>query len=288
MTEFLSSLLDLSVLVFAVASMLSVGFRYTARQILGPLRNARAVFRTLVANFVLVPLWALAVLRMFPLEEPLAIGLFLVAAAAGAPFLIKLTEAAAGNVAISATLLVILVPATIVYLPLVVPLALPEAAVSVGAIATPLVLSMLLPLAAGLLVRARSRHWAERLRPLASATSTVTLIVLIAAIFLVNFEGILQIFGTGALLAILLVIGGAFAIGWLVVGGVSNNREEVGLATSQRNIAAATVVATQAIGDPDALAMVVVASLVGFALLFPVAAVLRRRERQHAEDEHAK
>ncbi|HEX5514508.1 MAG TPA: hypothetical protein VFY81_08955, partial [Gammaproteobacteria bacterium] len=50
-----------------------------------------------------------------------------------------------------------------------------------------------------------------------------------------------------------------------------------GLGTSQRNIAAATVVATQAVGHPDTITMVVVASLIGFGLLFPVAGMLRRR-----------
>src|SRR5690606_772014 len=87
MTAALSTLLDLSVIVFAVASMLSVGLGQTVRQILGPLRNVGAVVRAVIANFVLVPLLALLVLRVIPVEPPLAIGLFLVAAAAGAPFL---------------------------------------------------------------------------------------------------------------------------------------------------------------------------------------------------------
>lgn len=68
MSEFLAELLRLSVLVFAVSSMLSVGFGYTLGEIVRPLRNAGAVTRTLVANFVLVPLLALAVLRLLPLE----------------------------------------------------------------------------------------------------------------------------------------------------------------------------------------------------------------------------
>ena len=44
---------------------------------------------------------------------------------------------------------------------------------------------------------------------------------------------------------------------------------------TQRNIAAAMVVATQDIGDPDVTLMVVVSSLVGLALLFPLAWALR-------------
>lgn len=282
MAALLSHLLDLAVLVFAVSSMLSVGFAHRAADVLGPLRNLRWVLLSLLANFVLVPLLAYLLLQLFPLERDLAIGLFLVATAAGAPFLIKLTEAADGDVALSATLLVVLLPATIIYMPLVVPLALPDADVSASAIALPLVLTMLLPLALGLLVRARAEPWARRLRPLMGTLSTAALLVLIAATLLANLRGILGIFGTGAMLAGLILIGGSFVMGYALGGHDREAREVLGLGTSQRNIAAATVVATQAVDDPDTLSMVIVFSLVAFVLLFPVAAALRKRRAREA------
>ena len=279
MTAFLPWLLNASVVVFAITSMLSVGFGHTVREVLGPLRNVGAVVRALLANFVLVPLLAIAVLRLLPLEEPHAIGLFLIATAAGAPFLIKLATAAESDVALSATLLVLLLPATILYMPVVVPLALPDARVSALAIAVPLVVTMLLPLAAGLVVRALSDRWAARLQPGSAKVSTVSLVVLVLATVLANLRGILAILLTVSILGALLVIGGAFVIGYLLGGRDRESREVLGLGTSQRNIAAATVVATQAVGDPETLVMVIVSSLVGFAVLFPVAAWLRRRSR---------
>lgn len=282
MTELLATLLNLSVLVFAVSSMLSVGLAYTLREILGPLRNVSGVLRVLLANFVLVPLLAYLVLQVFPLERPYAVGLMLVATAAGAPFLIKLTERSAGNLAISATLLVILLPATVVYMPLVVPLLVPEAEVSAWAIARPLVVTMLLPLAAGLLVRGQSQFWAARLQPVMGRASSVALVVLVAATLLLNLGGILGVFGTGAILAAAALVLGAFAAGF-ALGPNPESRDELGLASAQRNIAAATVVATQAVGDADVLVMVVVTSLVTLALLFPIASVLRRREARRAE-----
>src|SRR5690625_1435950 len=85
MDAFLSTLLDLSVIVFAVTSMLSVGFGSTFRRILGPLRDPGKVTRAIVANFVLVPALAYLTVQLVPLEPARAIALFLVAAAAGAP-----------------------------------------------------------------------------------------------------------------------------------------------------------------------------------------------------------
>lgn len=277
MTAVLATLLELSVLIFAVTSMLSVGLSYTVREIIDPLRDARRVIRAIVANFVLVPLLAYLVLQLIPLEVPRAIGLFLVATAAGAPFLIKLVEAAESDVPLSATLLVLLLPITIVYMPIVVPLALPAAAVNAGAIATPLVVSMLLPLGVGLLVRARARRWADRLRPITQPTSTLSLIVLLVATVVVNFEAILDLIGLDLILAITLIIGGAFGIGFLLGGPDLESREVLGLGTGQRNIAAATVVATQVFDGPETLATVVLASLLALAILFGFAALLRDR-----------
>jgi hypothetical protein len=69
MADFLSRLLTIATLAFAVSSMLSVGFSYTLRELLEPLRNARLVIGALVANFVLVPLLAYAVTGFLSLGE---------------------------------------------------------------------------------------------------------------------------------------------------------------------------------------------------------------------------
>ena len=220
---------------------------------------------------------AVLVLQIISLERPHAIGLFLVASAAGAPFLIKLAESGETDVALGTTLLVVLLPATIVYMPLVVPLALPDAAVSTAAIARPLVLTMLLPLAVGLVAHAYAPAPAARLQPLAGRVSTAALLVIIAAQVLANLPAIVAIFATPAIVAALLLVAGAFVIGYALGGPSRASKEVLGLGTAQRNIGAATVVATQAIGDVDAVAMVIVTSLVGFAILFPAAALMRSR-----------
>jgi BASS family bile acid:Na+ symporter len=283
MTDILSSLLDIATLVFALSSMLSVGFSYTVRELIEPLRNARLVIGALVANFVLVPLLAYAITGFLSLGEGREIGLLLVAAAAGAPFLIKLTQAAGGDLALASGLLVLLVVVTIGYMPVVVPLIAPDAEVSAGAIAMPLVLTMLLPLVIGLFIDATFEGWADRLQPIMNKASSSALVVLFLATVLTNFGRILNVFGTGAILAALLFIAGAFLLGYLLGMTGRGTREELGLATAQRNIAAATVVATQSFGDPDTLVMVVITSIVTMAILFPVAGALRKRVEQRSE-----
>jgi BASS family bile acid:Na+ symporter len=72
-------------------------------------------------------------------------------------------------------------------------------------------------------------------------------------------------------------------IGYLLGITGRGTREELGLGTAQRNIAAATVVATQSLGDPDTIVMVVVTSMVAMAILFPTAAALRKRVERESE-----
>jgi bile acid:Na+ symporter, BASS family len=270
------------VAVFAVASMLSVGLSYTVRQIADPLRNARLVILVLVANFVLVPLLAIAVMGILSLDRSLEIGLILLATAAGAPFLVQLVRSADGDVALSAGLLVLLLVVTIFYMPLVVPLALAGVKVSADAIAGSLFATMLLPLVIGLIVEAIAPARAEGLRPLIGQVSQILLVVLVIVISLANLREILGLFGTGAVLAALLVIGGAFVVGYSIGGPDRDARVVTGLGTAQRNVAAAMVVATQDLADPDVTVMVVVSSLVGLALLFPVAWALRAKKRAGA------
>src|SRR5689334_22094033 len=102
MRAMLSSLLIITILAFAVASMLSVGCSYTLRQIMVPLRSVSAIVRAVIANFALVPLCAFGILHLIPLDPPLAMGLKLLALAAGAPFLVELILAVEGDVGLSA------------------------------------------------------------------------------------------------------------------------------------------------------------------------------------------
>jgi bile acid:Na+ symporter, BASS family len=279
MAELLPSLLNVAVLVFSVSSMLSVGFSYTLREIIDPLRDLRGVLLTLVANFILVPLLAYIVARLLSLDQAAQIGLMLVATAAGAAFLIKLTQLANGDTAFGAGVLVLLLAGTILYMPVVVPLVVPDATVRAGAIAMPLVLTMLLPLGVGLFIDAVFEPLADTLQPIATITSSIALVVLVTLTFLINFQAILDTFGTGAITAAVLVVGGAFALGYLIGGNDAGKRDVIALATAQRNMAAATVVATQSFDDPDILVMVVVTSIVSMAALFPIAWSLGRRQK---------
>lgn len=282
----LSWIATVSTFVFTVSSMLSVGMTFTVRELFAPLRNLRIVLIILAINFVLIPLYAMVVVRVFSPPPAHGLGLFLIAAGAGAPFVIKLVSAAEGHLAKTASMLVLLVVATVIYLPLVIPWVLTHPAlthiahapVDTMAIARPLLLGVLLPLAVGLWIRARHRAFARRTQPIMGKLASIAIVVLIAATVLANLRGILSLFVTTTAPAIAVLIAGAFAIGYVFGGRSRERRIVLGLGSAQRNIAAAMVVATQSIGDAGTITVVVSASVIGLALLFALAALLRRHQ----------
>ena len=234
MSELLTQISDLSVQIFAIASMASVGLRYTFREILAPLRRFWAVVIALVANFVAVPMLAFVILQVIELDRPYAIGLVLVASAAGAPLVIKLTQLSGGNVAFSAGMLVLVV-VSIGYMPAVVPLLAPGSEISAWAIAEPLVMTMLLPLVGGLLLK-RFAPRLSGLLPLLGVVTNILLVLLVTLTFALNLTTLAGVLGTGAILAPLLFIAGAFAIGWLLGGAFGEHlRDEMafGIGTAE-------------------------------------------------------
>ena len=152
--DLLSKAATVAMLSFVVSSMLAMGAGLTVGQIIEPLRNVRLVVLGLLANFVLTPLAAFALARVLRLDEPLGVGLLLLGCAAGAPFLPKLAQLAKGNLAFAVGAMVLLMVVTVGYLPIVLPLLLPGVTVNSWKIARSLVLVMLLPLAAGLVLKA--------------------------------------------------------------------------------------------------------------------------------------
>jgi BASS family bile acid:Na+ symporter len=281
--EILQQASSVAMLTFVISSMLAMGSSLTLGQIVTPLRNARLVTLALLANFVLMPLAAVALARLLQLDEPLGVGLLLLGSAAGAPFLPKLAQLSRGNLAFAVGLMVLLMVITVGYLPLVLPLLLPGVAVNPAKIARSLLLLMLLPLAVALVVRARFAEVAARVKPALDRLSNLSLILLGLLITLANMNSVLAVFGTRGILAGLLFIAIGFAIGGLLGGPDVNTRRVLALGTSQRNIAAALVVGSQSFSDPKVVVMVVVVAIVSLLILMPLSRKLARHQSGEAE-----
>ena len=281
LAEAIVVLVKVSGLLFVVASMLAMGLALTIPVILVSISNIRLMVLALVANFVVVPAiaYGAAQLLISDSNPGLQTGLIIAGAAAGAPFLPKLVQTARGSLALGVGLMVVLMVVTIVYLPIVLPLLLPGSVeVDSGQIALSLIVLMLLPLAAGLFVRARYQPLAASLQPVATQVSSVAIAILMVGLLVANFDQIIDTVGTGGIAAALVVLAGAFVVGYLVGGAREDTRSVVALGTAQRNLSAAIVVAAQNFGDdPEVITMVMVVGVLGLAGLFAAAGEFGKR-----------
>ncbi len=268
----------LGVLIFIITSMLGMGFSLTIPQIVAPLKNRRLVIMSLVANFVLVPILALVIVRIIPLSEGLQIGLILVGFAAGAPFLPKLVQVAKGDMAFTAGLMVLLMVVTIAYLPIVLPFVLTGVQVNPWEIARSLILLMLIPLAIALFIRARYEEVAKGLIPTMTMAANLSLAAMFIGYFVGYWDETFGVLGTGGILVAILLVVGAVVVGYLLGGTDTDIKKVLALGTGQRNLAAAFAVASSNFASsPEVVLEVMDVAVVGLIILMLIAGELGRR-----------
>jgi BASS family bile acid:Na+ symporter len=133
-------------------------------------------------------------------------------------------------------------------------------------------------LAIGLFVKARYESVAESLGPYMSQTSTVAIVLLMVTALVLNYSYMIDLIGTGGILAAVIFIVVAFILGYFAGGSEPGTRSVLGLGTAQRNLSAALVVAAQNFADdPDVLVMIMVVAIIGLVLLMVIGGELGRR-----------
>ena len=106
-------------------------------------------------------------------------------------------------------------------------------------IARSLVVLMLIPLAVGLLLRARRPGAAGRIRPAVGWISNISMILVVVLTTAGHFRSVLSVFGTFGVLAAVVYTVVCVGIGWLLGGPARSTRGVLALGTAQRNAAAA-------------------------------------------------
>jgi BASS family bile acid:Na+ symporter len=256
--------------------MLGIGTSVPLGQVIASLRNVRTLALALLANFVAVPLLALALGRLLPLPVEGRTAIVLLGATAGAPFLPKLSMLAGGHVPFSIGMMVLLMACTVVYAPIVLPLLLADVKISAMDIGRSLIVVMLIPLLLGLLSRERYpsvASWSDELTRISGACMAVGL----SAGLLVGWRELLATIGSWIIIATALLALGAMAIGWLfALGAAPGERRVAALGTGMRNFSAALLVAGQDFG-PGTLVMTMAGTIVLLVVLVIAAGEMGRK-----------
>jgi BASS family bile acid:Na+ symporter len=274
-----------SIWFFVVTSIAAMGLNLTMKEVLAPWKKKWLLSISLVANFVVVPLFALLVLSVIPLDIDLATGLIIVAAAAGAPSLPKAMDIIGGNVAYAVGLTMILILVTIFYMPIMLPYLIAGVSVDQSSTALYLIVFMLVPLIVTMALRRLVPVVAQRLYPVIDRVSDFSIVVvlliytfgLFTSDFSVKAGALLGI--EGMLVAILFILG-SFGIGYVMGGPELRNREVLAFGTGFRNVSAALVVVSANFEDSQILFMVLVIAAFGIIFMMILGGLLYRKNKR--------
>lgn len=277
MFEFFESVIPYITPIFVLSTMLNVGLTQKPSDITEHLKNYPFVLKMLIANFVAAPLVMILMLYFASFAPALKAGLLIFSLCAGAPFLIKLTQAAQHKLSMGAAVMMLLMVVTVVYVPLALPWILSGLAVDGLGIAKTLGLQMLSPIVVGMLAVRLMPDPARKMQPWIGWFGNITLYALIGATLIGYAANMLSIVGTGAILVGLAFILAAFGLGYLTGWGKDHLEDVGGLGTAQRNTGAATIIAVQNFSDyPDVLVMITLANMLGIIMLLFIAKRLGR------------
>jgi bile acid:Na+ symporter, BASS family len=237
------------VAVFLAAFMLQAGLGCDFNDLMAALKNRGIMIRAFLADFIIVPIIGVIVVRLFMLDDFVAAGILLMAIAPGVPFLPMVAGAKHGGNQGLATALTVLLPAvSIITVPITAPLVLPvnaTAHIVLARFVFNLLLLQLLPLVIGLYVRAR---WPKDAPTLVKAFMTIAALAILVLLFAIvprMGAAFAAVYGSRGLMATLLIIVLCAVIGWLFGGSDPQYRNTMTLSTIMRNFGLALLVTGQ-------------------------------------------
>ena len=214
----LSILFKISLAIFMAGSLLEMGLRLNLADALQGLRNVRFVAYTLVWSFVLCPGLAYAITLVLPLASPYAIGLVLLGMAPCAPFVPLLVDKAKGDLGFTAAFMILASVGTVVCMPFTVPLLAKGLTASAWAIAKPLLLVVLLPMAAGVILRRSWDPLASRMLPVVKKGAGAAGLIWCILCLVIYGKSLLGVAGSYAVAAELVFFGvvcfGTYGLGF--------------------------------------------------------------------------
>lgn len=276
-----SPLITLALVVLLLATMLTVGTSLTPPGLAALLRRPLALTAAVLVNVVAVPAIAVLLVRLLSLDGAIAYGVILAAAAPGGGTGALLTYHARGDLALGVSLQGTLAVLGLLAVP-AWSLAAPYAGAPVGGGSglqvVAMLLAQLIPLAAGMWLRARSPGTAERVQKVSRRVADVLLVTSTLSILATTADRLTGIPASGwAAFALLTLLSlAAYAAPGL---DSPEARRAAAMTTIIRNLSLALLVAGLS-ADAALVSLIVLAyGLVMYAVAGLALAPLRRTAR---------
>jgi len=219
-------------------------------------RRPQLLLRSLLAMYVLVPLAALLVVKIVPLSSNIKAALLVLAVSSGAPLLPRKLQQLGSNaytfslLITSSLLAIVTVPAWISFLSKYFEVSVEFSTVDVVVV---IAKAFLLPLAIGMLLGALFPAVNERVAGKLWAAAGIVFITAGLALLALNWRLLLDVHGPGLMALVILMIV-ATAIGHVLGGPDPDNRTALAIACCTRHLGIAVIVAS-AFRGPRALVL---------------------------------
>jgi BASS family bile acid:Na+ symporter len=281
----LEQLIMLAIKVSIMLLVFGLGLHASWRDTTFLLRRPGLLVRSLLSMNVIMPLFAAALAALFDLHPAVKIAIVCLALAPVPPILPGKQQKAGGTASYSIGLLVAAALFAIVLVPLGVELMgsvfTKDAHMTPVTVAFIVLMTILLPLAAGLGVNRMAPALAARFARPVSLFATVLLVAAALPVLFKAWPAVWSMIGNGTLLALALFTLVGLAIGHWLGGDNPDNRTILALASSARHPAVALAIAGTNFPEQKAvLAVVILHLLVGAIVSLPY---VLWRKRRHAD-----
>jgi BASS family bile acid:Na+ symporter len=283
----LQTIVVLALKASIMLTLFGFGLRATLDDLLYLWRRPRLLFRSLVAMFVVMPLFAIVLTKIFSFHSVVVVALIVISISPVPPLLPKKVTQAVGIAPYGLGLMVTAATFAIGYIPLAAyligkyyerPFAMDAVAVAklVG-------LSILIPLLAGIAVRKYALAFAERIAHRIIRIAGIILIVGVLCILAAALPTAWSLVGNGTILAFIAFVGVGLLVGHILGGPSPDERVTLALSTACRHPGLALAIASANMPEEHRMvSAILLYILTNVIFTIPYIAWQRKKVRKHA------
>lgn len=264
--EALKQILPLLLTGSLAGLVLTVGLKADPGDLMYVLRRPALLIKAILAVEVIPPVAAAALIWFLPLEPVVKAGIMLMAISPVPPLVPGQELGVGARKEYAYGIYVAMALLTIIAVPLVFDLASRlfghDRAIPVRLIASTVATGVLLPLAAGMILKRLAPAFAGRAAPLVYKISMLLVLLAFLPIIVVVWPAMMQLVGNGTLLAMAILVGVTLLGGHLLGGPAPIDRATLAIASSVRHPGIAMLIANTAFNDKRITAAVLLYLLV--------------------------
>jgi predicted Na+-dependent transporter len=263
------------------ATVASLGMSFTVRQLVSPLRRVGLVVAVVVLNALVIPAVAWGIAKASPMGSQYVDGLVLATIGMGSAGALKAAQLAKrADLALAVSVVVVLQLVDIVAVPLWAGQVVSGASISGWDIVKDLLLLVLVPLAVGLVAKARYPDHATGWQPELLRASNLALVIALTTGIAANWKTIVTMFGSWVIVTAIVIVVVGLVLGALLGGRNPDTRTTTTLVSGMRFASLGLIIiGTQLNGAANYIGPAITFSLVSLIVPMLLAVEIGRRVR---------